>query len=137
MGGFVDSTIGQLLDRRILADAPDCWIVGEDDSSITGRIARQDGGDASGDFASARQTAQGQGYFAGDLAGYGEQAFCTSMSEAGSFGALVLAGGRLAYVGLIDPVAMQGDGLIVDENNGLTSPATCERAARVAVALLR
>ena len=137
MGGFVDSTIGQLLDRRVLASAPDCWIVGQDETSTTGRMARQDGGDASGDFASAKQAAQGQGYFAGDLSGYGDEAFCTGMSEAGSFGALVRAGGSLAYVGLIDPEAMQGDGLVIDENGGVTSPVTCERAARIAVALLR
>jgi hypothetical protein len=137
MGGFVDSTVGQLLDRRILADAPDCWIVGTDESSITGRLARQDGGDLSGDFEAARQQAQAGGYFAADLTGYGDEAFCTGMSEAGSFGALVLAGGDLAYVGLIDPVAMQGDGLVVDPGGNLTSPQTCELAARVAVEMLR
>ena len=75
---------------------------------MTGRLARQDGGDASGDYQRARQEAEAGGYFAGDAGGVGDEAFCTGMSEAGSFGILVRAGGNLAYVSLLDPAAMEG-----------------------------
>ena len=66
LGGLVDSTVGLVLDRRVLPDAPACWIVGSSAASATGRLARQDGGDASGDYQRARQDAEAGGYFAGD-----------------------------------------------------------------------
>ena len=55
----------------------------------------------------ARQEAEAGGYFAGEASGVGDEAFCTGMSEAGSFGILVRAGGNLAYVSLLDPAAME------------------------------
>ena len=137
MGGLVDSTIGQLLDQRILGDAPDCWIIAESENSVTGRLARLDGGDASGDFARYRQAAQDGGYFAGAVSGVGEEAFCTSATEAMSFGVLVRSGGRLAYVSLIDPAAMQSSEFEFNEDGMMISPKTCAVAGQIAQAMLR
>ncbi|HYO44233.1 MAG TPA: hypothetical protein VES19_13630 [Candidatus Limnocylindrales bacterium] len=138
MGGIIDGTIGQLLDQRILKDAPDCWIVASDSSSsgMTGRLARQDGGDTSGDFARYRQAAQDGGYFAGEVPGYGDEAFCTSATEAVSFGILVRSGGRLAYVSLIDATSMQGGDFEVGPNGEMISPDTCAKAGEIAKAML-
>ena len=141
MGGIVDATIGQLLDQRILKDKPDCWIVGSGDTTTakqtgtTGRLALQDGGDTSGDYNRYRQAAQDGGYFAGDVSGYGDQAFCTAASEAGSFGILVRSGGKLAYVSLIDPTALAGS-VQTGANGVLTSPETCAHAGEIAKAML-
>ncbi len=137
MGGLVDSTIGQLLDQRILKDAPDCWIVGSGDSSVTGRIARQGGGDASGDFRKARQAAQDAGYLADDVSGFGDEAFCTNATEVASFGILVRSGGRLAYVSLIDPKSMQDGGFETGPNGEMTSPRTCALAGAIARGMLK
>ncbi len=137
MGGLVDSTVGLVLDRRVLPDAPDCWIVGSSATSATGRLARQDGGDLSGDYQRARQEAEAGGYFAGEASGVGDAAFCTGRSDAGSFGILVLAGGDLAYVSLLDPAAMEGGAFQTDANGVIVSPETCARAGAVALAMLR
>ncbi len=141
MGGIIDATIGQVLDQRILKDAPDCWIVGSGDTTgvdtngTTGRLALQDGGDTSGDFARYKQAAQDGGYFAGDVSGYGDQAFCTTASEAGSFGILVRSGSRLAYVSLIDPAALAG-AVQAGANGEITSPEACAHAGEIAKAML-
>jgi hypothetical protein len=137
MGSLVDNTVGRVLDRRALPDAPDCWIVSSSATSVTGRLARQDGGDASGDFQLARQAAEAGGYFAGDASGVGDEAFCTGMSEAGSFGILVRAGGNLAYVSLFDPTAMADDARQTDANGVIVSPEMCAQAGAVALAMLR
>ncbi len=137
IGGLGDLTVGLVLDRRALPDAPDCWIASSSSSSVTGRLARQDGGDASGDFQRARQEAEAGGYFAGDAGGVGDEAFCTGMSETGSFGILVRAGENLAYVSLLDPAAVEGGALQTDANGVIVSPETCAQAGAVALAMLR
>ena len=137
MGDLVDSTVGQVLDRRALADAPDCWIVSSSANSLTGRLARQDGGDASGDFQRARQGAEAGGYFAGEASGVGDEAFCTGMSETGSFGILVRLGGNLAYVSLFDPATMESRDFQTDANGVIVSPEACAQAGEVALAMLR
>lgn len=137
LGGLVDDTVGLILDQRVLPDAPDCWIVGTSATSGTGRLARQDGGNASGDYQRARQEAETGGYFAGDADGVGDEAFCTGMSDAGSFGILVRAGGNLAYVSLLDPATVEGASLQTDANGVIVSPETCARAGAVALAMLR
>jgi hypothetical protein len=137
MGGLVDNTVGLVLDRRVLPDAPDCLIVGSSATSSSGRLARQDGGDLSADYQRARQEAEAGGYFAGEASGVGDEAFCTGMSEAGSFGILVLAGGDLAYVSLLDPTALEGGAFETDANGVIVSPETCAKAGEVALAMLR
>jgi hypothetical protein len=108
MSGIADATIGQVLDKRILRDAPDCWAFGAGKGSVTGRLARQDGGDASGDFRTAHDAAQAGGYLAAAVTGLGDEAFCTSASQTGSAGVLVRSGNRLVYVSLINPAALGG-----------------------------
>ena len=129
LGGIVDATIGQLLDKRVIPDADDCWIAGE--NTATGRIARQSG-NGSGSFNSARDAAQIGGYFAGDVSGVGDEAFCTGMSEAGSFGVLVRRGDTLVYVSLINASITTGSGFETNQDGVITSPETCDLAGKVA-----
>jgi hypothetical protein len=137
MGGLVDATIGQVLDKRVLKDAEDCWILGSGTgTAVTGRIAAQDGVNASGDFQAAKAAAQAGEFFGGDVSGYGDEAFCTGGSTALSFGILVRSGGRLAYVSLIDNTRAIGDWEETDD--GVTiSPDTCQLAGEIANAALR
>ncbi len=134
LGGLVDATIGQLLDKRLLADAQDCWLVDESGSSgaYTGRLALMEGGSFDQELA----TAEAGGFYATDVPGVGDQAFCTGIAETGSTGALVRQGGNLAYVSLI---AGDVGGFDFSEapNGVLYSPATCELAAAIAVQILR
>jgi hypothetical protein len=104
---------------------------------VTGRLARQDGGDASGDYQRARQAAEAGGYFAGESTGVGDEAFCTGMADVGSFGILVRSGGSLAYVSLLDPAAMKDGAFQTDSNGLVVSPETCAQAGKVALAMLR
>jgi hypothetical protein len=137
LDGLVDSTVGLVLDRRVLPDAPACWIVGSSAASATGRLARQDAGDASGDYQRARQDAEAGGYFAGDASGVGDEAFCTGMSDTGSFGILVRAGGKLAYVSILNPAALEDGAFETNANGVVVSPETCAQAGGVALAMLR
>jgi hypothetical protein len=106
--GIWDTIMGSFLDRRALPDAEDCWIAyGSDTStsattdSATGRLARSSGGDASGAFRQEKEKANRDGYFAGDVSGLGDEAFCTGVSEIGWAGVLARSGDRLVYVSLI------------------------------------
>lgn len=134
LSGLVDATIGQLLDKRVIPNAEDCWIAG--DTTATGRVARQAGGDASGAFSSAKAAAVAGGYFAGDVSGIGDEAFCTGMSEAASFGLLVRSGDTLVYVSLIDPTTA-GTGYTTNADGVVTSPQTCTLDQAVAGKVLR
>jgi hypothetical protein len=138
MGGLVDATIGQLLDKRVIKDADDCWIVASGTSTaVTGRIAAQDGLNGSGDYQAARSAAQQGKYFGGDVSGYGDEAFCTGASDAGSFGILVRSGGRLVYVSLLDPTS-GAIGNWETTSDGVTiSPDTCSLAGEIAAAVLK
>ena len=138
MGGIADATIGQVLDKRVLKDASDCWIVASGTAkAVTGRIAAQDGLNASGDFQTAKSAAQQGGYFGGDATGFGDQAFCTGASEAGSFGILVQSGGRLVYVRLLDPRSGAIGDWVVTPDGVTTSPDTCQLAGEIAAAVLQ
>ncbi len=135
LGGFVDNTIGQLLDNRILPNAPDCWLISGSSSSVTGRLAQQDG-NASSTFADAKRQAQAGGYFADDVS-FGDEAFCTAMTDVGSFGILVRRGDSLAYVSLLDAAAMEAQNFDIGPDGQLVSPQTCDLAGRIAEAVLR
>ena len=135
--GIVDATVGLALDKRVIPNAEDCWVSGASGTSTAiGRVARLAGGDASGGFRSAKAAAVAGAYFAGDVAGVGDEAFCTGMSEAASFGVLVRRGDTLAYVSLIDPVAAQ-TGYEANVDGVITSPDTCALAQEVARKVLR
>ncbi len=121
------------------ADASDCWILTSGtETSVTGRIAKQDSINASGDFQAAKAKASDGKFFGGDLSGVGDEAFCTGASEQSpSFGVLVRQGGSLVYVSLIDPTfATQGD-WETTADGVLISPETCNLAGQVAAAVLR
>jgi hypothetical protein len=135
LGGLVDSTMGQLLDKRVLGDAPDCWLISDEASSVTGRLARQDG-NAAAAYAAALQLARDGGYYAGDLSA-GDEAFCTGMSEVGSFGALVRRGDSVAYVALIDAEAMQASDFEIGDDGVISSGRVCALAGELAEASLR
>ncbi len=104
LGGLVDATIGQVLDKRILADAPDCWLVRRQ------RAARAPPAGSPGRTAATRPATsraraverRDRWLLRGDVSGVGDEAFCTGVSNAMSVGVLVRSGGRLAYVSLID-----------------------------------
>lgn len=131
LAGIWDATMGNVLDKRVLADAEDCWIaVGSGVSTsatadaATGRLASSSGGDASGAFRQEKEKANRDGYFAGDVSGLGNEAFCTGMSAMGSAGVLVRSGGQLVYVSLVT----------ADPSGGSD---TCATAQEVAKKLLR
>ena len=94
--GFVGGTMGAILDRRLLADAPDCYIVSDD--GTTGRIAVLDGG---GEEAFAAAAAAGDRIRAQDT-DIGDEAFCTTTDGNGSAGVLVRFGERVVYVSVLD-----------------------------------
>jgi hypothetical protein len=129
LGGIVDATIGQILDKRVIPDADDCWIAG--DSTATGRVARQNGGDASGAFRSAKDAAKSGGYFGGDAGSLGDEAFCTGASEAMSFGVLMRRGDTLVYVSLIGATGSALD-FETNADGVIVSPGTCALAGEVA-----
>ena len=131
--GFFDATIGLVLDKRVLPDAEDCWIT-SDGATGTGRIARYQGSDAGAKFQAEKQAAQPTsqdqgngltletaGYFAGDVSGVGDEAFCTDFSTALMEGVLVRKGDTLVYVSL------QGTD---------SAESTCQQAQQVAQAIL-
>ncbi len=105
----------------MLPDAEDCWIT-SDGSNGTGRIARYQGGDAANVYQQERQRAQPTsqdqgnglsvetlGYFAGDVTGIGDEAFCTDLSTGIQGGVLVRQGDTLVYVSLLGSSASSGD----------------------------
>lgn len=148
LSGFFDATIGLVLDKRVLPDAQDCWIT-SDGTSPVGRIARYEGSDAAEVFQQERQnaapTSQGQGngvsvessgYFAGDVSGLGDEAFCTGLSPAIQAGVLVRQGSTLVYVSLSGP----SDGSVPDmgttADGVITAPSICATAQDVARKIL-
>jgi hypothetical protein len=135
LGGIADATIGQALDKRIIPTAEDCWITASGDNATTGRLARQAGGDASGAFRSAVDAAKSGGYYANQVTGVGDEAFCTGMSEVGSFGLLARKGDQLVYVSLIG--AMSTSDLVTTPEGMPTSPKTCSLDQEIAKKILR
>ncbi len=146
--GFFDATIGLILDKRVMPDEEDCWIT-SDGTNGTGRIARYQGPDAAAKFQAEKQRAQptsddqgggvtieNAGYFGGDLTGFGDEAFCTGVSNAIMSGVLVRQGDTLVYVSLLGGVDT-GPGLGATPNGVVVSEATCQQAQEVALAILR
>ena len=94
MGGMMDA----LLDKRLLAEAPDCYGIGDD--GFLARIAVLDDGGAAS-FAEARALAQDT-FLLSEEVDIGDEAFCTTISDAGSSGVLVRFDDRVVYVSLIE-----------------------------------
>ncbi len=145
--GFFDATLGLVLDKRVMPDDEDCWIT-SDGSTGTGRIARYQGPDAAAKFQAEKQAAQptsqdqgngltieSEGYFAGDVSGLGDEAFCTGISTAIMEGVLVRQGDTLVYVSLLGTGV--GPDLNATSSGVVTSDATCALAQEVAKAILQ
>jgi hypothetical protein len=146
--GFFDATLGLILDKRVMPDDEDCWIT-SDGANGTGRIARYQGPDAAAKYLAEREQAQptsedqgggvtleNPGYFGGDLSGFGDEAFCTGISDAIMAGVLVRQGDTLVYVSLLGGVDV-GPGLGATPSGVVVSQSTCERAQEVARAILQ
>jgi hypothetical protein len=97
LSGLMDTTMGALLDKRLLPDATDCWILGRDGTS--GRIAVVDR-DAQTVFATSRAEADAS-FLLADVDDVGDEAFCTTLGQQGSAGILVRFGQRVVYVSLL------------------------------------
>jgi hypothetical protein len=105
--GLMNATVGVTLDKRVLPDADNCYIISgaspsaDQTSGGFGRIAKYSG-DAAGTFNKELQNAKAGNYFATDVSGAGDQAFCTGWSDKyPATGALVRKGGDLVYVSLL------------------------------------
>lgn len=135
--GLADATFGKALDRRVLPDAPNCWVGSSaDTSSAFGRIAKYSGADAATVYDKARTAAQDGGYFVADLPGIGDGAFCTGWSSYPATGALVRHGNDLVYVSFIQGRGVGGD--VATTDNGVSySPSSCQDAASIAELALR
>jgi hypothetical protein len=147
--GLYDISIGFVLDKRVLPDAYDCWITA-DGSNAIGRIARYDGGDAASVFQQERQNAaptsqdqgngvsiENSGYFAGDVSGLYDEAFCTGITLAGQAGVLVRKGNTLVYVSLSSSDLGTPPDIGATESGVLTAPSICAQAQDVARAILK
>ncbi len=147
MTGLYDATIGLVADKRALTDDQDC-IVLDGQRAYLVRIALHQGGDAQQVFARERQNAQPvtidqggglsttrDGYDGGDVAGLGDEAFCTTISAAIMGGVLVRQGDRVVYVSVGAPT--EGASPIdlepaPGEDAGMLSPTLCSIAQDVA-----
>ena len=108
LGGILNSTIGLTLDKRVLPNADNCYILSGASTNTTqtsggyGRIAKYSNGDASSVFDKEKSSAQAGQYFAVDVSNAGDQAFCTGWSDQyPATGALVRKGNDLIYVSLL------------------------------------
>jgi hypothetical protein len=147
--GIYQASIGLVIDMRVLPDAPDCWVT-EGTEAYIARIVRYDGADATARFAQERQNAaptsepqgsgitlENEGYFAGEVSGLGDEAFCTGISQAGMAGVLVRQGNRLVYVSVGPATASTLPDYVPTEGGVISSPSLCTFAQKVATALLR
>jgi hypothetical protein len=137
--GLADATLGHALDRRVLANAQNCWVgTGSqgDTSGALGRIAKTTVSDGAAAFDSERTTATNGGYFAVDVPGVGDQALCTGMSNWPATGALVRAGNDLVYVSFMQGNRFGND--LQTAPSGVTySPRSCQDAINIAELALK
>ncbi|HUP17627.1 MAG TPA: hypothetical protein VM848_16465 [Acidimicrobiia bacterium] len=143
-----DSALGTVLgiirDTRLLADEPFCFI-SSDDSSTQAWVSVYEGGDAEEVFANAKDVADGQvvssssdasgsitvesdAFKGEDVAGLGDEAFCTDAGFNIFGGVLARSGNRVVYVSVLP----------LEENQGsdVLDGSLCERAVPLARAVL-
>jgi hypothetical protein len=128
--GLIGEIMKQMLDTRILPDAPGCWITANE---LVGRIAVQDG-NAAATFAAVKASGAGE-YTGPDVTGFGDEAFCTGVAATAGSGVLVRSGDRIVFVSLADPTLF-GD-LTFTDDAVMYSPSACELAQRVAAVVLQ
>ena len=78
-------------------------------------------------------TLSNEGYFAGDVSGIGDEAFCTGVLNATMSGVLVRQGDTLVYVSLLGSTQPDFE---TTESGVIWSPETCAEAQQVARAIL-
>jgi hypothetical protein len=139
LSGLYDASIGLIIDKRVLSNAPDCWVT-EGDKAYIARIALYQGGDASSLFQAEKTAAEptsddqggvtieNPGYLAGEVAGLGDEAFCTDISGAIMAGVLVRQGDRLVYVSV---------GPASEDDPSVSAPDLCTVAQEAARFILR
>jgi hypothetical protein len=139
LSGLADASIGLIIDKRVLPNAPDCWVT-EGDKAYIARIALYQGSDASSvftaEFNASLPSSQDQGggvtienpgYFGGEVSLAGDEAFCTDLSAAIMAGVLVRQGDRVVYVSVGS----------ANENQPADASALCSFALEVAEFMLR
>ena len=140
LSGLYDASIGLIIDKRVLSNAPDCWVT-EGDKAYIARIALYQGGDASSLFqaekTAAEPTSEDQGggvsienpgYLGSEVTGLGDEAFCTDISGAIMAGVLVRQGDRLVYVSV---------GPASESDPSVSAPDLCAVAQEAARFILR
>jgi hypothetical protein len=140
LSGLYDASIGLIIDKRVLSNAPDCWVT-EGDRAYIARIALYQGGDASSLFQAEKTAAEptsddqgggvsieNPGYLASEVKGLGDEAFCTDISGAIMAGVLVRQGDRLVYVSV---------GPASESDPSVSAPDLCTVAQEAARFILR
>jgi hypothetical protein len=142
--GLYEATIGLVIDMRALPNAPDCWVT-DGEKAYIARIARSEGNGAAvfaQEKANAQPTSEDQGggvtlenpgYFAGDVSGLGDEAFCTGISTGIMAGVLVRQADTVVYVS-VGP-AGEGDTSVPDMGtfgDVVTSPGLCALSQELA-----
>ncbi|MEX1169301.1 MAG: hypothetical protein WEE50_04075, partial [Chloroflexota bacterium] len=149
LAGLYDVSIGIVIDKRVLADAPDC-LVSEGNAAHLARVALYQGGDAADVVATERQraaptsqdqgggiTLENAGYYGGEASGIGNEAFCTGLSDAIMAGVLVRQGDRVVYVSVGPPSeGEQVPDMDITPDGVVTSPGLCALAQDLARAIL-
>ena len=148
LSGIYEMTLGLVMDKRVLANAPDCWVADGTKASIA-RVALYEGGDASAVFAAERKAAEptsqdqgggvtleNEGYFGGEVSNLGDEAFCTGIAPAIMAGVVVRQGDRVVYVSVGPAAGGQAPGMAL-ESGVTTSPELCAFAQEVARFILR
>ena len=149
LAGLYDVSIGIIIDKRVLPDAPDCF-VSEGSAAHLARVALYEGGDASDVVAMERQraapasqdqgggiTLENSGYFGGEVSGIGDEAFCTGLSDAIMAGVLVRQDDRVVYVSVGPPSeGEQVPDMDLTPDGVVTSPGLCALAQDLARAIL-
>jgi hypothetical protein len=147
--GIFEATLGFVIDMRTLPNAPDC-VITDGEKTYLVRIAKSDG-NGPATYAEEKQRAQptsqdqgggvtleNEGYFAGDVSGFGDEAFCTSLSMAIMGGVVVRQGDTVVAVSVGPP--SEGDQSVPDMENvgGVTmSPELCQVAQDIARKVLQ
>ncbi len=141
LAGLANAAIGLTLDKRVIPDADNCYILSGASTNTTqtsggyGRIAKYSNGDASSVFDKERANAQSGQYFAVDVSNAGDQAFCTGWSDKyPATGALVRKGNDLVYVSLL--IGSDFGSLNLDQASSATgvpySQQACDQAVSIA-----
>ena len=148
--GLFETTLGLVLDTRVLADAPDCFVQDGERATLA-RVALYQGGDAEAVFDAERTkaepssvdqgggvTLEDPGYFGGDVGGLGDEAFCTGVDTAIMAGVLVRQGDRVVYA-TVGPSQAGGEVQPPDLGIGgevIVAPEQCALAQELARAVL-